>query len=78
MPSGRILKAARALAGLKSAELAKLAGVDPTTISRLESTGGRPVKGYASTIETVRQVLKEHGVEYDERGVYLIKKVNKK
>jgi transcriptional regulator with XRE-family HTH domain len=78
LQTGNTLKAARALAGLKSAELAALAKVDPTTISRLESSKHKPVRGYAATVDAVREVLRKHGVEYDEGGVYLVKRPGKK
>jgi hypothetical protein len=58
--------------------LAALAGVDPTTISRLESSGRKPVKGYAATVDAVSEALRKHGVEYDEGGVYLVKKAGRK
>jgi transcriptional regulator with XRE-family HTH domain len=77
LPTGNILKAARALAGLKSAGLAKLAKVDPTTISRLESSGAKPVSGYAATVDAVKEALKNRGVEYDEGSVWLTKRGKK-
>jgi transcriptional regulator with XRE-family HTH domain len=61
MPSGRTLKAARTLAGLTAAQLADAAGIDASTLSRLEAGGINAVSGrvYASVIDA----LKKAGVE---------------
>jgi transcriptional regulator with XRE-family HTH domain len=58
-------RSARALAGLKLAELARLAEVDASTISRLETRGDKPVRGHAATVDAVTRALKTKGVEID-------------
>jgi transcriptional regulator with XRE-family HTH domain len=68
LPTGNMMRAARALAGLKAAELAKLAGVDQSTISRLETFGRKTVAGHAGTVEAVVRVLRSRGVEITEDG----------
>jgi len=74
LPSGNALKAARALAGLKAAELARMAGIDASTISRLEGAGPKPVRGYAGTVDAVQRALRSRGVEITENGVQLVKR----
>lgn len=74
LPTGNILKAARALAGLRSGQLAKLAKVDPSTLSRLEGYGNKPVRGQAPTVDAIVSQLRAHGVEITENGVELVKK----
>ena len=73
LPSGNLLRAGRALAGLKASELAKLAGLDPSTISRLENAGSRSVRGQAQTVDAVVQALAHKGIEISADGVRLIK-----
>jgi transcriptional regulator with XRE-family HTH domain len=53
LPTGNQLRAARALADLTSVELARLANIDASTISRMESSGPRPVRGQAATVDAV-------------------------
>lgn len=57
MPSGRTLKAARTLAGLTAAQLADAAGIDASTLSRLEAGGINAVSGrvYAAVIDALRK-----------------------
>jgi transcriptional regulator with XRE-family HTH domain len=76
LPTGNMLRAARALAGLRAAELAFLAKVDPTTISRIENAKQKPVRGQIATIDAVIGALKTKGVEIDaDSGVLrLVKK----
>jgi transcriptional regulator with XRE-family HTH domain len=74
LPTGNLLRAARALAGLKAGQLADLAGVDASTISRLESAGTGRVRGQAQTVDDVTRALKAKGVEIFETGVRLIEK----
>jgi transcriptional regulator with XRE-family HTH domain len=74
LPTGNLLRAARALAGLKAGELAKLAKIDASTVSRLESAGAGRVRGQAQTIDDVVQALKSRGVEISETGVNLVGK----
>ena len=61
LPSGNILRAARALAGLTAVELAALADVDQSTISRMESTGVKPVRGQVGTVDAVTRALEAQG-----------------
>lgn len=63
LPTGNLLKAARALAGLKATELAALADIDQSTISRMESFGRKTVGGHAGTIDAVLKALAAKGVE---------------
>jgi transcriptional regulator with XRE-family HTH domain len=65
LPTGHMLRAARALAGLKIAELAKLARIDASTISRMETSGTKPVRGQAGKVDGVIRALKAKGVEID-------------
>ena len=45
------MRAARSLVGLEAQELAKAAGVNPATISRMEKCRERPIRGLASTVD---------------------------
>jgi hypothetical protein len=65
------------LAGLKSAELAELAGIDTSTISRLEGRGRRTVGGHAATVDAVRHALLSRGVEIGDDGVHFVRKVQR-
>jgi transcriptional regulator with XRE-family HTH domain len=62
LPTGNQLRAARALAGLKATELARLAKIDASTISRLESARHKNVHGMAQTVDAVVQALNRKGV----------------
>ena len=73
LPTGHQLKAARALAGLTSAKLAALAKIDPSTISRMELSGARPVRGQAGSVDAVVRALEASGVTMDADGVRLKK-----
>jgi transcriptional regulator with XRE-family HTH domain len=68
LPTGNQLKAARALAGLKAAQLAAKAGIDASTVSRLESSRHRSVTGMAQTVEAVLKALAQAGVRINEDG----------
>src|SRR5262249_25630411 len=75
LPTGNLLRAARALADLTATELAKLARIDASTISRMESAGNKPVRGQAGTVDAVLRALKARGVEIDsEDGVVRLAK----
>lgn len=63
LPTGNLLRAARALAGLKAVELAALADIDQSTISRMENFGRKTVGGHAGTIDAVIHALAQRGVE---------------
>ena len=74
VPSGRLLAAGRRVAGLKQADLAREAGIDPTTLSRMESAGADPVGGSTRNLQAVLDALRKHGVEIDEDSIRLVKK----
>jgi transcriptional regulator with XRE-family HTH domain len=74
LPTGNMLRAGRALAGLTSVELGRLAKIDPSTISRLESSGPKPVHGLAVTVDSVLMALEAKGVVIEADGVRLIRK----
>ena len=69
-----VLRAARALAGLKASELAAMAKVDASTVSRLEGRGHKTVGGQATTIDALRRALLHRGVEIVDDGVRFIRK----
>jgi hypothetical protein len=62
--TGNHLKAARALAELDQAALAKLAGVSINTIRNMEAFGGNPIGGWASTRDKVQAALEAAGIEF--------------
>ena len=78
MPSGLQLKAARILADLEQAELARLAKVHITTIVRLEGFGAQPVQGQSGTIIAVVNALVEAGVDLGENGSVIPKPKGKR
>ena len=73
MPTGNMLKAARALADLTSVELARLAKIDASTVSRMEMSGARPARGQAGTVDAVVRALEAKGVVIESDGVRLRK-----
>jgi len=73
-PRRREAAIARALAGLKAAELADLAEIDASTISRMENFGRKSVGGYAGTVDAVVKALAQKGVEITDDGVRLTKR----
>jgi transcriptional regulator with XRE-family HTH domain len=58
------LKAARALAGLTQADVCERAGVSIVTLRRLESQSFYADMVATQTLEKVRRVLEEVGVEF--------------
>lgn len=74
LPTGNMMRAARALAGLTSVELARLAGIDQSTISRMEMFGRKTVGGHAGTVDSVMKALREKGVEITDDGVRLTRR----
>jgi hypothetical protein len=72
VPSGRLLAAGRRVAG--QADLVREAGIDPTTLSRMESAGADPVRGSTRNLQAVLDALRKHGVEIDEDSIRLVKK----
>jgi transcriptional regulator with XRE-family HTH domain len=75
VPSGDLLAAARRAIGLRQAELAKLAGIDSSTLSRMEGAGPKPVKALSQNLEAVLEALRKAGVELpDENTIRLVKR----
>ena len=60
---GRQIRAARALLGWEQRQLAEAAGVSVATVRRLERTVG-PVSTYAATLDALRKVIEDAGVEF--------------
>jgi transcriptional regulator with XRE-family HTH domain len=73
LPTGNMLKAARALAGLKATQLATLAKIDASTISRLESARHKSVRGQAQTVDAVVRALLHRGVRITDEGIMFVK-----
>jgi transcriptional regulator with XRE-family HTH domain len=69
LPTGRQIHAGRVLAGLDQRQLAKAAGIDPTTVGRMENSGPDTARGFARNVELVLKALERHGVEITEDGV---------
>jgi transcriptional regulator with XRE-family HTH domain len=74
VPTGRLLAAARHAAGLKQSELARDAGLDQTTLSRIEAAGAKPVKATTKNLDAVLDALRRHGVEVDEDSIRIVGK----
>jgi transcriptional regulator with XRE-family HTH domain len=68
LTTGNQLKAARALAGLSQADLAKKARLNVTTISAMESKGAGTLGSGLDTIKAVMDVLEAAGVEILNHG----------
>jgi DNA-binding XRE family transcriptional regulator len=60
--SGRQIRAARMLAGLTQAELARAAGCHPRSVRYWENKGSNPPTNVASTLDSIEQALNQHGV----------------
>ena len=74
LTNGNQLKAARALAGMDQAELAKRAKLSVTTISNMEGVGGDILRSSFETVRAVQRALEAVGVEFtngDSPGVRL-------
>jgi transcriptional regulator with XRE-family HTH domain len=71
---GAQLKAGRILALLEQEQLAREAGITPTTLRHMERAGHAPVPGYAETLGKVLAALYRHGVSVTDRGVTLVAK----
>jgi transcriptional regulator with XRE-family HTH domain len=74
IPTGRLLAAARHAAGLRQAELARDAGIDQTTLSRMEGAGAKPIGGAIRNLDRVLDALRRHGVEVDEDSIRIVRK----
>ncbi|MCU1337800.1 MAG: hypothetical protein JWO19_3381 [Bryobacterales bacterium] len=70
MASGRLLRAARVLAGLSREELARRAKVSIFTLSRMEGFGGT-IGTRATTRRKVEEALKSAGVRISDYGVWI-------
>ena len=60
--SGRQIRAARMLAGLTQADLAREAGCHPRSVRYWENKGSNPPTNVASTLDSIEQALNRHGV----------------
>jgi transcriptional regulator with XRE-family HTH domain len=60
--SGRQIRAARMLAGLTQAELAREAGCHPRSVRYYESKGSNPPTNVVSTLDSLELALNRHGV----------------
>jgi transcriptional regulator with XRE-family HTH domain len=74
VPNGWLLKAARIAVGVHQAQLAREAGLDPSTLSRIENSGAKPVSATARNLEALLEVLRRHGVEVLDDGLRLTKR----
>lgn len=63
MPSGSQIRAARALLGVASKDLADLSGVGWATIRRIELADGIP-DARAETLDRLRTALEAQGIEF--------------
>jgi transcriptional regulator with XRE-family HTH domain len=60
--TGRELAAARTLTGLNQKQFAKLAGINPDTLNRLEKSGPSRIKAKPATVEKLLTCFGQHGV----------------
>jgi transcriptional regulator with XRE-family HTH domain len=60
--SGRQIRAARMLAGLTQADLARAAGCHPRSVRYWESKGNNPPTNVVSTLDSIEQALIDCGV----------------
>jgi len=60
--SGRQIRAARMLAGLTQADLARAAGCHPRSVRYWENKGSNPPTNVASTLDSIEEALNRHGV----------------
>jgi transcriptional regulator with XRE-family HTH domain len=74
MPSGDQLKAARIFAGLEQAQLASEAKINASTLSRIESSGAKTVRGHPATIQRVLDALAANGIEMGDDWIRLTAK----
>jgi transcriptional regulator with XRE-family HTH domain len=74
LPTGRQIAAARTLLGLHQKELAALAGLDVTTVNRMEQSGPGPIRGHGRSIQAVMDALERKGAELTADGVRLVGK----
>ena len=60
--SGRQIRAARMLAGLTQADLARAVRCHPRSVRYWENKGSNPPTNVASTLDDIEQALNQHGV----------------
>ena len=72
--TGNNLRAALALGGLLSADVARESKVSPSIIRGMEASGKKPVRANAETVDKVVRALEVKGVEITEDGVRLAQK----
>jgi DNA-binding XRE family transcriptional regulator len=60
--SGRQIRAARMLAGITQADLARAAGCHPRSVRYWESKGNNSPTNVVSTLDSIEQALNRHGV----------------
>jgi transcriptional regulator with XRE-family HTH domain len=72
MPTGRLIAAARVLAGLTQRELAEKAGLDAATIVRMEGFGEGRVRSNPESVERVVNALAGAGVAILPDGVRVL------
>ena len=61
--TGRQIAAARALAGMSQADLAKAGNISVQTLGRMEASEG-PASGMANNVAAVRAALESAGIEF--------------
>ena len=69
LKTGNQLRAARALAGINQINLAKMARVNPNTISAMERCGSKTFKSGFETVCSVMTALETAGCEFSREGV---------
>ncbi len=77
LTTGHQLRAARALAAMDQADLAKRARVNVNTIRNMERAGAGPIAGRAANVQAVQAALEAAGIEFldgDRPGVRLKQK----
>jgi len=68
LTTGNQLRAARALAGMDQAALAKAAWISPNTISAMEKKGSEMLTSGLDTIRLITVALEAAGVEFLNHG----------
>jgi transcriptional regulator with XRE-family HTH domain len=59
---------------LTQVELAKAAGIDASTLSRMEGAGAKPVKALTQNLEAILNALRHAGVEIEDDAIRLVKR----
>ena len=71
LKTGNQLRAARSLIRITQAKLAKLAGVNTSTISAMEKQGAGLLKSGLDTVDAIEKALDAAGVEMLDGGCQL-------